>query len=67
MKNLQTNLLGRSVNLTGDTTNRLYSVVAIWLADGDKTPSVAIEQVNTFGRPIGGPIVTAHLTDLFIA
>ena len=64
MKTLHTSLLGRTVNLTGDTTNRPYSVVAVWLPEGDKTPSVCLEAANQFGKSIGGQLVTASLTDI---
>jgi len=62
MKKLQTSLLGRIVTLSGDTTNRPYVIVAIWLADGTNMPSVALESVNQFGKSIGGPIATCCLT-----
>lgn len=66
MKNLHTTLVGRFVTLTDDTTNRPYLIVAIWLGTSCDTPSVALEACNQFGKSIGGPIVTAPLTDLSI-
>jgi len=66
MKNLQSNLLGRLVTVTDDTANRPYSIVAIWLPDGQKTPFVALEPVNQFGKSTGGALVTADLTQITI-
>ena len=64
MKNLHTSLLGRIVTLTGDTSNKPYGIVAIWLVDGSHMPSVALEPMNLFGKSTGGSVVTAHLTDV---
>jgi len=62
MKNkLQSNLIGRFITLTDDTSNKSYCIVAVWLPDADRTPSIALESVNAFGRSIGGPIIISYL------
>jgi hypothetical protein len=58
VKNLFTSLLGRFVTLTSDTTNRPYVIVAIWL---EEFPVVALEALNSFHRPVGGPLVIVDL------
>lgn len=50
--NLKTNLLGKTVSISG--APELYQIVAVWLASSDAQPSVTLMPLDKFGRPTVG-------------
>jgi hypothetical protein len=65
--NLKTNLLGKTVSISGDASKpgRLYQIAAVWLADGHEQPTATLLPLDPFGRPeIGKSFGTAKISSL---